>query len=322
MMRIPVGCSVLALLCGLSLPAVALEIPHPLVGGDPHAQVVTYDPAQSVLLVGTVGRSMVVKFADDEQIAQVNFEAPPNVDNKAVPAPWQSPTAEEIKKHVLGSVLSLWARSAGRSSLQVITRREDGPRVYLFQLMALPQQPETCATDDCDDPRIATGLTFLYPADVKKAKIAQNQVAQARIREKAAEARLRTDIFYGVRNWNYVAKGARQALTDLSPDEVSDNSEVTAFQFRGNRSVPSIYIVAPDGSERQVTPIPDQDLLVVYETSAEWRLRSGSEVVDIFNKNFNPTGVNPWTGTTTPEVVRVVKTLAQEPSTHAEHTAP
>jgi type IV secretion system protein VirB9 len=217
-----------------------------------------------------------------------------------------------VKNHALGSVLSLWAKAPGRSSLQVITHRNGEPRVYLFQLIALPPQPETCATDDCDDPRITTGLTFLYPADARKAKVAETQAARARAEEQTAEARLKTDIFYGTRNWDYVAKGKRQALNDLCPDAVSDNSEVTAFQFRGNRSAPSIYIVSPDGTERQVTPIPDQDLLVIYETSAEWRLRSGSEVIDVINKNYNPAGVNPWTGTTSPEVVRVVKTLPQE----------
>lgn len=312
-MRRPLtGVSVLALLYGLAMPAAALEIPHPVPGGDPHAQVAVYNPAQSVLLVGAVGRSLVIKFADDEQIAQVDFETPPNRDGKAVPSPWQSPTAAEVKNHQLGSVLSLWAKAAGRSSLQVITRRKDGnPRIYLFQLIALPQQPETCATDDCDDPRIATGLTFLYPADARKARIVETQAARVKLAEKAAEARLKTDIFYGVRNWDYVAKGKPRAVKDLAPDAVSDNSEVTAFQYRGNRSVPSIYIVSPDGTERQVTPIPDQNLLVVYEISAEWRLRSGSEVIDIFDKAFNPVGVNPWTGTTSPDVIRVVKTLPQ-----------
>jgi type IV secretion system protein VirB9 len=64
------------------------------------------------------------------------------------------------------------------------------------------------------------------------------------------------------------------------------------------------------GKERLTTPEPDQDLLVVHETAYHWRLRAGSDssaVLDIYNEDFNPVGANPWTGTTSPNVIRVVK---------------
>jgi type IV secretion system protein VirB9 len=299
----------LGLLAGVTA-AHALEIPRP-AGDDPHVRVAVHQPSQSVLLVGAVGRSMVITFGLGETITRVDFESPPNVDDKKIPAPWQAPGAKDVEQAPLGNILPLWAMREGRSSLQVVTQKDGRNRVYLFQLIALPRQPEECATDDCDDPRIITGLTFEYPADRRKADLQRQAANRQAAERKAAEARLKTDIFYGVRNWKYVVQGESQAIRDLAPNAVSDNSQVTGFRYLGNRAVPSIYIVASDGAERQVTPTPDQDLLVVYETAAHWRLRSGSEVIDLFNKGYDPVGANPETGTTSPEVIRVIRGASQ-----------
>jgi len=94
------------------------------------------------------------------------------------------------------------------------------------------------------------------------------------------------------------------------PDQISDNTAVTGLLYLGNRKAPSIYIVDPDGAERQVTPNPDKDLLVVQETARHWRLRSGSQVVDLYNTGYDPIGANPYTGTTSPEVLRVTRETA------------
>jgi type IV secretion system protein VirB9 len=296
----------LGLLCSIS--AHAAQVPQP-AGNDPHVRVAIYRPSEQVLLVGAVGRSMMLTFGADETITRVVFEDPPVSTGKTDGAPWQSAGATaDLEKNPLGNVLPVWAMRAGRSSLQVSTRTGTGAnRVYLFQLIALPPQPDECATDDCDDPRITVGLSFVYPAQAKQAAAKDRQAAQ----QLAAEDRLRTDIFYGARNWKYIEKGKTAALRDIGPDAVSDNTQATGLLYLGNRKIPALYIVEADGSERQVTPTPDQDLLVVYETAPHWRLRKDGEVIDLHNLGYDAIGTNPWTGTTSPSVIRVTRSVTK-----------
>jgi type IV secretion system protein VirB9 len=310
-----------ALLCQMQI-ANALERPQPAVpldkGGDPHVRIATYNPADQVLLVGEVGRGLTVTFAPDEHVVSVVLEmGSVRPDGNKIPAPWKPPQRKQIQSNPLDNILPLWPIRPGRSTAQVITRKADGTqRIYQLALVALPE-PESCdkPTDggdflaDCDDPRMMTGVTFVYPKDAKKAKAARAAVAHKRQEKAKAEERLKTDIFYGDRNWKYIAQGTEEAVRLLAPDEVSDNSQVTGFRYLGRRHVPAIYIVE-HGKERLTTPEPDQDLLVVHETAYHWRLRAGSDssaVLDIYNEDFNPVGVNPWTGTTSPNVTRVVK---------------
>jgi type IV secretion system protein VirB9 len=317
--------SVLAagLLC-VPAAAYALQCPQPAVpperGGDPHIQVAAYDPNNPVLLVGAVGRPVTVTFAPNEHVTNVNMDTGyVGADGKAAVAPWQGVEDGEGAKQPTRNILPLWAVRAGRSNAQVVTATDDGAtRTYQFVLVALPPQPDDCQAPgggmaDCDDPRLAYGLSFTYPASSRVPAPADQAAAQARAaaarlaRKLAAEDRLKTDIFYGPRNWKYLVKGKPDMVKRLAPDQVSDNTQVTGLLYLGNRKAPSLYVVAADGSERQVSPEPDKDLLVVHETAQHWRLRSGSDVADIFNAGYDATGVNPETGTVSPNVIRVTR---------------
>lgn len=315
----------------LPLSAYALEAPTPSKA-DPHIKTAPYDPMNQVLLVGTVGRTSTVVFDKDEHVTRVVMET-------EVPDgthPWKSPDAKELQGNPLGNVLPLMPIHEGHSTGQVITKSPDGTqRVYQFYLVALPpSKGEDCAAQDCDDPRATYGLTFTYPVQEKQAKAEARQVAWKARRKQDLEDRVKTDIYYGPRNWKYVAQGTRSAKDALAPDEISDNTQVTAFLYLGNRRVPSVYEVSggwteaairachfragdivpvvdnSGGTERQITLIPQQDLLIAQETASHWRLRFGdkrSAVLDVFNCGFDRVGVNPWTGTTSPDVIRVVR---------------
>lgn len=297
------------------LSAYALETPTPSKA-DPNIKTAPYDPMNQVLLVGTVGRSSTVIFGKDEHVTRFVAET-------EIPAgthPWKSPDAKELQGNPLGNVLPLMPIHEGHSTAQVITKSPDGTqRVYQFYLVALaPKSDADCLTSDCDDPRATYGLTFTYPAQEKKAKVEARQVAWKARHEQDLKDRVKTDIFYGTRNWRYVAQGTRRAKTLLAPDEVSDNGAVTAFLYLGNRRVPSIYVCTAEPctekDERQVTPVPMQDLLVVQETARHWRLRFGENrdaVLDIWNDGYDPIGANPGTGTTSPDVIRVVRKEAK-----------
>jgi len=304
--------------------AYALQHPQPAIplekGGDPHVQVARFDPFQPVLVVGALGRPVTITFKPGEEIIRVNLDQGYVADGKTVPRPWNGPDPEQLGKQPLANTLPLWPVITGRSSADVTTRADDGTtRVYQFVLVALPPQPDDCATTetgqiaDCDDPRITAGLSFTYPPEKPKAEPAAIQQVRARwmaqkaAEKLAAEARLKQDIFYGPRNWRYVAKGTPEAIKHLGPDQISDNTQVTGLLYLGNREIPSLYIVDAGGVERQVTASPDKDLMVVGETARHWRLRKGTEVVDLWNQGYDAIGVNPETGTISPNVLRITR---------------
>jgi type IV secretion system protein VirB9 len=314
------------LICAATV-AHAMQHPVPATaGGDPHVQVAHYNPYDPVMLIGAIGRPVTISFSPAEHVRSVALDTGyVDADGKAVPAPWDGPDAEHMKDQP-GNMLPLWPVRAGRSSAQITTSLEDGTtRTYQFVLVALPAQPDNCnplssepdITLDCDDLRLAYGLSFIYAPERPKADPAAMQAAQvARLKAReaqqakeklAAEDRLKADIFYGPRNWKYVAKGTPAAQAALVPDQVSDNTAVTGLRFLGNRKAPAVYIVDPDGTERQVTPSTNGDLLVVQETARHWRLRAGSQVADLYNQGYDPIGANPQTGTTSPEVVRITR---------------
>jgi type IV secretion system protein VirB9 len=305
----------------LPIQAWALDTPTPVDPLDPHVQTVIYNPGHEVLVVSTVSRSLVIRFGPEEHVNRVVLETN-SVDKsgKDQVAPWEGPSPDMMAQAPLGNALPLWAMRAGHSSAQVITTIGDSgdKRIYLLKLWALPQQAE-CDKADCDDPRIASGISFLYPNEARAKAQSAAVVSVADKRKLAAIERLKTDIFYGVRNWRYTAQGKPAAVQEIAPDEISDNSEVTAFRYFGNRPVPSFYIVDARGNERQITPIPQDDLLVVYESvpaclskgCAHLLVRKGRSVVAFYNKGMDTVGVNPRTGTTSPNVVRVTRTVAK-----------
>ena len=93
----------------------------------------------------------------------------------------------------------------------------------------------------------------------------------------------------------------------LEPTEVSDNGRQTAFRFPGNMRIPTIYTLAPDGSETIVPYTIINELAVVQTTARQFVLRDGQEVISVLNQGFDPIGRNAGTGTGTPDLARTVR---------------
>lgn len=335
----------LALTTALASPALALQVPQPAplpsgasckievgtvlpAGCDPHVRLATYQEHGSVLLVGAVGRAMSIKFAPDERINLINFETPPNIGGKAQQAPWQTIDAEALKDHPLTNVLPLWAMQEGRSSLQVVTMTQcpvgglnmeckGVPRIYIFQLTTLTKQKDQCSGADCDDPNLMTAVEFIYPDDVRRTASQRFKEDQQLRLEKAAADRLTQDVFYGARNWRYIVKGKPSAIADLAPDEVSDNSQNTAFIYNGRRELPSMYVIDPNkvNPPRQITPDPKNNgMFVLWESDRMFRLIKGQEIIEIARLEpvgppgmYPKRGENPHTGTSSPSVLRTIR---------------
>jgi type IV secretion system protein VirB9 len=110
-----------------------------------------------------------------------------------------------------------------------------------------------------------------------------------------------------VRNSAYSVATGKDS-EDIVPVMVFDDGTQTYFSFPNNRPIPTVFQIAPDGSEEMVNARMDpDDLLVADRVARRFVLRLGQSVAAIINDAFDLDGVPPKDGTTVPGVARVVK---------------
>nr|WP_313015156.1 P-type conjugative transfer protein VirB9 [Brucella intermedia] len=272
------------LACGVVLavsPALALDTP---VGGssDKRIRFVNYTPNDVVKVVGRYRASTQVEFDPGEEIAHVAIG-----DSVA----WEVAPAKNI--------LFLKPREKNPpTNLQVVTIRHTGERrVYQFELQASEGDVRR------DDAYFV--VRFRYPNDIAALRKAEAAAQAAAADRKKADEALSLHQTYGARNYRYSAQGSRA----IQPDAIYDDGKVTTMRFAGNREIPAIYMVQSDGKETLIPWDARQsgEVVVIHGTAREFRLRRGGDVICIFNEAYDPVGVNPGTGTTSPSVERVIR---------------
>lgn len=116
-----------------------------------------------------------------------------------------------------------------------------------------------------------------------------------------------------VANGDYtLAEGQHSA--DIVPNLVFDDGRFTYFRFPGNREVPAVFHVLPDGTETLVNSHMEDDLLVADRVSHRLMLRSGKAVVGIWNESFDPEGAAAEGGTTVPGITRSLSEPTRGPT--------
>lgn len=261
----------------LNPPASALQ--QPMAGTrDARVRHVVYDPVNVVKINGVIRASTQVMFAEDEEIAHVAI-------GDAVS--WEIAPA--------GNILFLKPRERHpATNLQVVTTQRDGrKRSYQFEL----------AISEGSLAESYFVVRFAYPEDE-----ADRHRLEAGLRRSAAEARAIDASFTaharsGPRNWRYSAQGSPL----LEPDTVYDDGRETTLRFAGNRELPAVYLVSPDGSESLVPKDVRGELVVVHAIGRELRLRRGSDVLCLYNEGYDPVGVTYRTNTTSPSVIRTAR---------------
>jgi type IV secretion system protein VirB9 len=96
---------------------------------------------------------------------------------------------------------------------------------------------------------------------------------------------------------------------DLAPVNAWDDREFTYFKFPGQRDIPAIYVVDPDGNESIVnrhSTGPASEIVVVHKVAARWVLRLGSRALAIWNDGYDPEGRRNVSRTASPDVNRVL----------------
>ncbi|MCU4162295.1 TrbG/VirB9 family P-type conjugative transfer protein [Acidiphilium sp. AL] len=266
---------------------------------DSRMRYVAYNPGQVVHLSTIVGATMVVSFAPDETVTSV---------------------AETDSLHLAavpkGNYLFLKPSAALKlQPIIVLTQRRDGSlRRYVFEIETV-----TAPTTADGAKGVFYSVQFTYPADAAKAAAARaaaearkvaalNRLALQRATQTAAQAAFQNEQsnpYAGPRNYKYVGQGDHS----LAPLAVWDNGYSTVLQFAGNARIPSIFVIEPDGQEATASYAVNGDIVQLDQTAREWRLRDGGTVLNIYNLGYQSVGGNPETGTTSPDVSRVVVPL-------------
>ena len=315
-----------ALLAVTALAASALAQGDPnlpvVAGPNPNMRIVPYHPHARVQVIGNIGRPIVITFRPGEEVIRVMIG-----DGGDAEQSWEGPSPQEVQESPLENIVYLYPRRPGYTSIAIITRSPKGQRAY--QLGALARGVPPCGRPACDDPEATYGLAFSYPDDERAERDAAAKAAaearraqweaEAPLRQARAEqlqtagmrARLDTDAFAGgaCRNWQYEAEANDAGRRRIVPDEVSDNGQETVLVFRGNRELPAFYRLAADGvTEMPVFPVlRGPETVAIQVVAPQLRLRLGAAVVYLYNRHLLPPDCVSQTGTSSPDVARVLR---------------
>ena len=196
----------------------------------------------------------------------------------------------------------------------LLTTLADGTvRAYQIEYDLLDQGPITA---DSDVTQFA--VHFHYPGDVAKAQAAAWRARQAMWAEQQVKAQLATTGPGSASggpgtNCDYVEQHDPEHPLPFVPTRVCDDGQSTYLTFPGNMQVPAITIDGPDG--KPMVPMQNFDTTgsyqVVHQVAHHFYLRIGDALDCIWKTGpVDPSGYNPGTNTSSPNVVRVLKEAA------------
>ncbi len=211
-------------------------------------------------------------------------------------------SAETVQSIALGDSLA-W-EVAPRGNQLFVKPREDNAttnmtvitneRSYQFWLDAAQ------ARDKGRGPEMYFRVKFRYPRE--EAAIARREADKQR-----ASAALSNSI--PPKNYNYWACGNPR----LRPTEAYDDGRFTYLRFPGSQEIPAAFVVNSDGAETLASGTMRGDQLILQTTAQRIILRKGKAVACLDNRSFNWYGIYNTTGTTSPDVLRRVKSDAETP---------
>ena len=214
--------------------------------------------------------------------------------------------------------------------LVVTTRKKDGDQSiyhhYAYELMTrtgiIAEAMNGPMVSTPADPQSYFRVQYTYHAEEAAKRAAEWKQAHigdvAAAQHQRALDRLATSKFGPTLNHNWWFNDSPDCRA-LGPDRVSDDSRQTTIHFRMNAPLSIPNIVGEDGTESLAQHhndmAPDSGLLMIIH-SVPGRLdpkqpaivlRRDKLACGLYNLGFNPNASAPNTGTSSPDVVRVVK---------------
>ena len=198
--------------------------------------------------------------------------------------------------------------------IAVLTTLADGTvRTYQIEYDLQDQGP---ITGDSDTTQFA--IHYHYPGDVAKAQAVAWRARQAawteqQIKQKLAATGPGSAAGVAGMNCDYTEQHDPLHPLPFIPPHVCDNGQATFLYFPGNMPVPAITVDGADG--KPMVPMQNFDTTsgyqVVHLVTNHFYLRMGDALDCVWRAApVNSIGYNPGTGTSSPDVVRVLKDQA------------
>lgn len=280
----------LAIALGLLLSAPALaEVPPKAVGKDDvHVQTAEVPVGEVVVLHLMVGRTVAIQLPP-EQTDNHSYGS----DSKFVKA--FIPERSNIV------FLKPEMEMAPKPFFISSTLADGKIRLYVLQIDVTKAVGET---------PLPYTLKLVDPGADQAVKVAAWKWQQKQKQDKADAQALRDAVAHPVdTNLSYVLQGETAADWNLLPTrEVGDDGRSTHFHFPGARAT-LIYTVSPDGKESVADCSPDSEthITTCHQLAAKWRLRDGDALLCVYNRLYDPVGVQAPTNTISPEFKRELR---------------
>jgi type IV secretion system protein VirB9 len=295
-----------------SAPALAAIDPPAASPADGRIRSLVYDPNNPVEIYTAPGMSLRLEFGADEEVVDAGIvvsdqdtiapdpAAPPPITTVSNPMAGQGPKIPStcdfnMCRSVSGNIVYLKpVRPLDPQPLFIQTKRTNAKGVaemvpYTFELFTKP-----VADKDGKPVPMVWGVRFTYPERAKQAQAAawakQRSASEATARDLAGLAHPVPNAPTADANFRYGYRGA----ASVQPDQAWDDGRTTFLRFNGNRRLPNIYNLLPDGQESIPASAPEPDAggntLRIARTEAKWFLRDGDEAGCLFDLGPDPDG--------------------------------
>jgi type IV secretion system protein VirB9 len=213
---------------------------------DPRIRTQVYAPDKVIRLIGHYGYQIAIELPPAERIESIAL---------GDAATWQATPNKR------GNVLFVKPVDEGEpTNMTVMT----GTRTYSFELIARRRDADTSPGE----------ITYLLR--ITEPAIEAAPATPAALREPELIARQKPV------NRRYSYKGSMENL----PSRVYDDGVSTVFEWPAGVETPAIFYRRPDGAESIVNYSYKDGAIVVHVIAAEFILRNGREVTQIFNDGF------------------------------------
>jgi len=280
---------------------------------DSRIQYVQYRENDVVLLNSVVGTGSRIVFSQDETIVNIasgftqgwQFEPVKNelyVSSKSLQLVEDGPMTRPIPGEWDTNLMVTTTRGLYDFDIRLIAKdgRRDGSRAFYRIEFEYPldARPELSALTSANN----SGVVPAHGGQALRPKPA------------ALPTKVETDLTKRLppRNDQYTMSIGRKSKS-IAPEMAYDDGLFTYLKFPENLDIPTAYLVRNNGSEEIETLVnghvdPDRpEFIVLHRVAKKIRLRLDRAVVDVYNENFDPSGVSVVEGTTVPGVERVLK---------------
>ena len=226
---------------------------------DSRMRTIVYNPNEVYQLKFHYGFQSFIEFAPDEDIEIISLgEA----------YPWKiTPIGKRLFIRPIQIDIT--------TNMTIITTK----RTYQFEIVGL-------AFEDKANEDLIYSIKFFYPdKEIKKPSMYNSMLAQSADGSNVQAGFSLTNIDRGdIINFNYTMAGTGDSI---APIKVFDDGKHTFFQFaRNNLVVPTISLVDIYGNETKLNYYFDGDYIVVNTVGVQFALRSGKELICIFNNSI------------------------------------